>query len=128
MKAPEQILEDGRNSRRRREEYETALNALRNSTKRHTWFAVFSLLFAGLFSWFLYFQIKRDGPVTNADVVNLGFIALAALSQFYLGITHLHIRPKDVALRNLIEERLKEDANRAAPSGREAGRANLPDA
>ena len=111
MKSPEELLAAGEQARRKRDEYQKALSALNHATKRNLWGVFGSFSMAGWLVWMLQRSFVGPDPMTKADGLMIAIYVMLISTQLYLGITQLFLNPKDIALRNLIEEKLKENEN-----------------
>jgi hypothetical protein len=108
MKSPDELLADDKHLRRRRE-YQRALTIMAPTTKGNRWGGLLYILFASPLVFFFIWHFSDDAPLTKAEGVTLIICALGTYRFLLLGMTQLCRNPRDVALYNLIEERLEQD-------------------
>ena len=108
MKSPEQILEEGERLHRKRKEYEIAVARLRHTTRSNRWGGFAYLIVAGLLWWCVHHLFMSPEPMTKSDGLRLLVFALVIGTQLHAGISQLCRDPKDTALLNLIEEKLRD--------------------
>jgi len=107
MNTPEKILKDAELVRVRRLEYEKALSSLKYATKTSQASGLYYFLVAGLMLWLFQRVFMNSGSMPKSDGFALVAYGLIVGSHVWLGISKIFPNPKDIALRNLIEERLE---------------------
>ncbi|MCX6854958.1 MAG: hypothetical protein NTV80_08650 [Verrucomicrobia bacterium] len=108
MKSPEQIFEEGKRLRRKRNEYKIALAELRRTTGKNRWGGFGYILIAGLLGWCGHDLFMSPEPMTKSDGFSQLVFALVIFNQLHAGISQLCQDPKDTALLYLIDEKLEE--------------------
>ena len=107
MNTPDQILKDAEIVQIRQLEYEKALSSLKHATKTSRISGLCYLVVAGLMLWLFQQVFMNSKPMSHSDGFTFSVYGLIVYWHVWLGISKIFSSPKDIALRNLIEERLE---------------------
>jgi hypothetical protein len=109
MNTPEQLLRENTAERAKEIEYERALAFLTHSTKRSRCAGILYLALAALAAFAARWEfLDVDEPMMRSDLSGLVVFTSIVVINLQLGISSLFPSARDVALRNLINERLKK--------------------
>jgi len=109
MNNPEQLMSENAAERAKKIEYEKALAFLTHSTKRSRCAGILYLALAALAAWVARWEFfEVDEPMMRSDLFGLVVFTSIVVINLQLGISSLFPNPRDVVLRNLINERLKQ--------------------
>lgn len=121
MKTPEEIYEANKERRAKELQLNNALSALRQTTERNVVGGIARLLLSCLLLWMIWtgyvFSVE---PMTKSDGVVLLVMVYALGATFWQAISMLIVNPRDVVLREMVEDQLKTIRKPYGSSGNES--------